>query len=167
MCAYAETASVPHDSPNFSNTVVLGLGLSQPSRGPISKEILHPAVRLHLAGAGRVHGDEVGIGDDDLVAQPLAVGRGLGQDPRPGAGRRARRRSARVRCGSAAQATLPRSQNARSAFLLVDVDAIWSMVGPLSTTVEPCLLIINSCVSNVLSSGWGDTHATIRKPGGT
>ena len=43
-----------------------------------------PAVGLHLAHAGRVHGSEVGIGNDDLGAQPLqsardplAVGQGL------------------------------------------------------------------------------------------
>jgi hypothetical protein len=50
-------------------------------------------VALDLAGARRIHGGEVGIGDDDLVAEgleaashPLAVGRGLDQDPGAGPG---------------------------------------------------------------------------------
>ncbi len=34
-----------------------------------------PAIGLHLAGAGGVHGGEVGVGDDDLVAQGLEAAR--------------------------------------------------------------------------------------------
>src|SRR3989454_5637462 len=50
-------------------------------------------VGLDLAGAGGIHGGEVGVGDDDLVAEgletaghPFAVGRGLDQDPGAGPG---------------------------------------------------------------------------------
>ena len=50
-----------------------------------------PAVGLHLAGARGVHGGEVGIGDDDLVAEgfkaarhPFAVGGGFQEDASPG-----------------------------------------------------------------------------------
>ena len=50
-------------------------------------------VGLDLAGARRIHGGEVRVGDDDLVAEgletaghPFAVGRGLDQNPRPGPG---------------------------------------------------------------------------------
>ena len=45
-------------------------------------------VSLDLAGPGRIHGGEVRVRDDDLVAEgleaagdPFAVGRGLYQDP--------------------------------------------------------------------------------------
>jgi len=74
------------------------LGIGQPMRRAVRPEQARlrqragvPAVRLHLAGPRRVQRREVGIGDDDLVPQlletarpPLAVRRGLEQDPRPG-----------------------------------------------------------------------------------
>jgi hypothetical protein len=47
-------------------------------------------IRLHLLAAGGVHGREVRVGDDHLVAEffeapgyPLALGRGLDEDARP------------------------------------------------------------------------------------
>jgi hypothetical protein len=50
-------------------------------------------VGLHLAGTGRIHGREVRVGDDDLVAEgletaghPFAIGRGLDQHPGAGPG---------------------------------------------------------------------------------
>jgi len=50
-------------------------------------------VGLDLAGAGRIHGREVRVSDDDLVAEdleapgdPFAVGRGLDQHPGAGPG---------------------------------------------------------------------------------
>jgi hypothetical protein len=74
------------------------LGIGEPMRRAIGTKQagvrqragISPVGR-HLARAGRVHGREVGIGDDALVAQPLhaardplAVGRGLEHDARPG-----------------------------------------------------------------------------------
>ena len=51
------------------------------------------SVGLHLARPRRIHGGEVRVGDDDLMAEgletaghPLAVGRGLDQNPRVGPG---------------------------------------------------------------------------------
>src|SRR5262245_15853655 len=50
-------------------------------------------VGLDLAGAGRLHGREVRVGDDDRVAEgletaghPFALGRGLDEDPSAGPG---------------------------------------------------------------------------------
>lgn len=49
-----------------------------------------PPICLDLSGPGGVHGDEVGVVDDDFVAQlletaghPLAGGGGLEEDPHP------------------------------------------------------------------------------------
>ena len=71
------------------------------------------AIGLHLTRAGGVHGGEVRVGHDDVVAQslqapghPLALRRGLEEDAR-GRARPASRQSGGDRYGSGAQAVRP------------------------------------------------------------
>ena len=76
------------------------LGIGEPMGGAVGPEQARlgqgtriPPVGLDLARPGRIHGREVRVRDDDLVAErlqaaghPFAVGRGL--DHNPGAGPR-------------------------------------------------------------------------------
>ncbi len=89
-----------------------------------------PAVGLHLAGAGGVHGGEVGIGDDDLVAQPLqaagspfTVGRGFDQDARPGPRAEHHREALGLGADPLLDQLAPLGQDTDLTFPLVHVDA--------------------------------------------
>jgi len=78
------------------------LGIGEPMGGAVGPEQARlgqgariPSVGLHLARPGRIHGREVRVRDDDLVAErlqaaghPFTIGRGL--DHNPGAGPRAK-----------------------------------------------------------------------------
>src|SRR3972149_10118317 len=55
MCAYAETGSVPHDSPNFSNTVVLGACRSNAKRVHSTTWASHFGIILATAAAASAH----------------------------------------------------------------------------------------------------------------
>src|SRR5262245_24573103 len=72
----------------------MALGIGEPVRGAVGPQPTGlgqgtgiAAIGLHLAGAGGVHGGEVRVGHDDVVAQslqaaghPLALRRGLEED---------------------------------------------------------------------------------------
>lgn len=88
------------------------------------------AIRFDLATPGGVHGREVRVGDDDLMAQPfqapshpLALGRGLEED----AAARAVAQDGGEPLGRGADASFdqvaPCGQDAELAFRLVHVDA--------------------------------------------
>ena len=87
-------------------------------------------VGLHLARAGRIHGREVRVGDDDLVAErletaghPFTVGRGL--DHNPGAGPGAEHGGEALGLGADAllDDLAPLGEDVDLAFPLVHVDA--------------------------------------------
>ena len=96
-------------------------------------------VGLDLAGAGRVHGGEVRVGDDDLgaegletAANPFAVGRGLDQDPGPGPRAEHRVEALGRRCGCAVPSRrLPRRGCKSGLSLLCTSMPLWSMAGLL------------------------------------
>src|SRR4029450_10460534 len=89
-----------------------------------------PAIGLHLPRARRVHGGEVRVGDDDLMAQrhetprdPFAVGRGIDHDPSPGSIAKHGREARWLRPNPAFDQFTALGQDADLAFPLVDVDA--------------------------------------------
>src|SRR4030095_7356685 len=96
-----------------------------------------PPVRFDLPRPGRVHRGEVRVGDDDLMAEPLeaagdplALGRGLDENPALGGADRAPPRSAHAWCGCAARRVRRLRPGCRSCFLLWTSMPIWSMAGP-------------------------------------
>ena len=87
-------------------------------------------VGLDLAGAGRIHGREVRVGDDDLVAEgletaghPFAVGRGLDEDPRPGPGAEHGGEALRLGADALLDDLTALGEDVDLAFPLVHVDA--------------------------------------------
>jgi hypothetical protein len=121
----------------------LALGIGEAMRGAIGAEQVGVGEGARIAPIGRdparaggVHGGEVGVGDDDLMAElletegdPLAVGRGLDEDARPGARAEDAAKgsgSVRMRC-SISSPPSARIQIQRS--LLWTSMPIWSMAG--------------------------------------
>ncbi len=89
-----------------------------------------PAVGLHLPRASRVHGREVGVGHDDLVAQslqaagyPFALGRRLEHDPPPGPRAEHGGEPRGLGADPLLEQFAPLRQDADLTFLLVHVDA--------------------------------------------
>jgi hypothetical protein len=86
--------------PDPEATAHVALGIGEAMGGAVGAEQARlrqgpgiAPVGLDLAGAGRIHGGEVRVGDDDLVAEgleapghPFAVGRGLDHNPGTGPG---------------------------------------------------------------------------------
>ena len=108
-----------------------------------------PPVRLHLPRPGRVHGGEVWIRDDDLMAEPLqtagdpfTVGRGLEQDARPGPLAEHGGDALRLGADPLLDELTPLSQHANLTFLLVDVDANmvhgWPLLSAALTACNCC-----------------------------
>src|SRR6266545_8192107 len=108
-----------------------------------------PAVGLHLAGAGSVHGGEVRIPHDDLVPQPLqaarhpfTLGRGLEQDPAAGPVAEYGREALGLRADPLLDQLAPFGQDTDLTFLLVDVNANmvhgWPLLSAAMTACSSC-----------------------------
>jgi hypothetical protein len=113
--------------------LLIGQSMSPPI-GPQHTRLGHrpriAPIRLHLSTALRVHRREVGAGDDDLVPQrlaaprhPLALCRGLDQDPGPRPVAQHLGESARLRPDPALKQFPLLGQDTDLAILLMDVDA--------------------------------------------
>src|SRR5439155_1995797 len=119
-----------------------------------------PSVRLHFAGALRVHRREVRVGDDHLVAQrleaprhPLAFGRGLDEDPRPPSVAQDLGGPVRLRPDPALEQFPRLGQDADLAVLLVDVDANMIHGWPPTLAAMTACLCVGRLYATTLSEG--------------
>ena len=106
-------------------------------------------VGLHLAGARRIHGREVRVGDDDLVAEgletaghPFAVGRGLEQNPGPGPGAEHGGETLGLGADALLDDLTALGEDEDLAFLLCTSMPIWSMAG---LSLSAALTAVCSC----------------------
>src|SRR2546425_11318136 len=114
-------------------------------------------VGLDLAGAGGIHGGEVGIGDDDLVAEgleaagdPFALGRGLDQDPSAGPGAEHSGEALGLGADALLDDLTALGEDVDLAFPLVHVDANMVHGWPLlSAALSSCELLWGSVCHHV------------------
>jgi len=137
----------------------MALGIRAPVRGAVGAEEAGfgegpsvAAIGLDLPRAGGVHGGEVGVRDDHLVAQPLqaaghpfALGGGLEQDPRPGPIPEHGGEALRLAAHPAFDQFASLREDADLAFLQVDVHANMVHGWPLlSAALTACVLLWGS-----------------------
>ena len=111
-------------------------------------------VGLDLAGAGRIHGREVRVGDDDLVAEgletaghPFAVGRGLDHNPGAGPGPEHGGEALGLGADALLDHLTPLGEDVDLAFPLVHVDANMVHGWPLPLCgVDREVLLWGSCM---------------------
>jgi hypothetical protein len=129
----------------------VALGIREPVRRAVGAEEAGfgespsvAAIGLHLAGARGVHGGEVRVGDNDLVAEsleaarhPFAVGGGFEEDPRPGPIPEHGGEALRLAAHPAFDQLAGLREDADLAFLYVDVHANmvhgWPLLSAAST----------------------------------